>query len=164
MQERGLTRKVIAVALITLVVGIALGYTIASTMDKGTGSDGDKTILSAENAEKDPEVYQPDLDHHTLLDANGRATGRVTCIEMFVEGEQERYHFLLLPDLAYKDMVNDANIENLNGALMVEILVQDQGILPRLHIGQHLEIEGPHVTDNEHGWNEIDPVKVIKEI
>ena len=164
MQERGLKKKVIVAVILTLVVGIMLGYAVAITMNKQTSTNNDKIILSPEKSEKDPMAYQPDLDHHTLLNANGRVTGRVICIEMFVEDEQERYHFLLLPDLRYKDMVNDVNLQNLNGALMVEILVQDQGILPQLHIGQHLEIEGPHVIDNDHGYNEIDPVKTIKEV
>ena len=164
MQEKGLKSKVVAAVIITLITGIALGSTVAITWDKETSPSNDKIILSPESAEKDPEAYQPDLDHQTLLDINGKATGRVTCIEMFVEGEQERYHFLLLPDLPYREMVNDANIQHLNGALMVEILVKDQGILPKLYIGQHLEIEGPHVIDNDHGWNEIDPVRAIKEI
>lgn len=164
MQEIGSKRKVIAVVIITLIAGIVLGYFVAFSMDRQTNSSNDKIILSPENAEKDPEAYQPDLDHQTLLNINGKATGRVICIEMFVEGEQERYHFLLLPDLPFKDMVNDVNIEKLNGALMVEILVKDQGILPKLYIGQHLEIQGPHVIDNDHGWNEIDPVRAIMEI
>jgi len=33
-----------------------------------------------------------------------------------------------------------------------------------MHIGQHVEIHGPYVTDKTNGWNEIDPANFIKDL
>jgi hypothetical protein len=97
----------------------------------------------------------------TLITACGKVTGVVQDITVVVRDEQRVYHFTLLPDTEYASLANAANTAQLKGALMIEIEPQDQGIIPRLHAGEHLEIQGPHVTDNEHGWNEIHPAKII---
>ena len=51
-----------------------------------------------------------------------------------------------------------------DGCLVVEVEPTDSAILPRLHIGRHLEVQGPFVTDVPNGWNEIHPAKMITEI
>jgi len=162
--KKDLGKKAIAVAIVTLVIGIALGYVVANSTIIKTGSNNDNIILSPENAEKDPEAYAPDTFYYTVISAHAVATGRVTSIMILVEGENETYHFLLLPDLQYRYMVNDGNIKHLSGALMIEVLLRDKGVLPKLHIGQHLEVEGPHILDIPNGWNEIHPATAIKEI
>jgi hypothetical protein len=83
---------------------------------------------------------------------------------MYIEGENNLYHFLLRPDTQFSSMLNDGNNQKLGGALMIEINLENQGILPRLHVGQHLEVQGPHVLDLGPLYNEIHPVKVIKVI
>jgi len=98
------------------------------------------------------------------LAACGKLTGRVVLIEMYVEGEDNLYHFLLRPDTSFVSMLNDGNNQKLGGALMIEINKADSSVLPRLHVGQHLEIQGPHVLDMGPMYNEIHPVRVIKEV
>jgi len=98
----------------------------------------------------------------TLLDACGTVRGTVTQIVVEVRGEHTTYHFALKPDAAYATMVNSVNNDQVGGALIVEIAISDAAVLPRLHINQHLEVQGPLVTDSGHGWNEIHPAKFVQ--
>ena len=161
--------KIITIILVSILIGLSMGYVItvnsvepADTQDKKTGENDSKVILNEVGGEET--LWDP--SHHTLIDLHGKVTGRVIMIEKFVEDERDQYHFLVLPDIDFKNMVNDENINQLRGAIMCEILKTDEYILPQLYIGQHLEIQGPHVTDisENHGYNEIDPVRVIIEI
>ncbi len=168
MESKKIFMQIIIIAIIFILIGTALGYVITVNTYQPTeeqdnkNDDQEKIILD----ELENEEASWDPSHHTLIDLNGKVRGRVIMIEKFVEDEKDQYHFLLLPDLEYKNMVNTENINLLRGAIMVEIYKNDEYILPRLYIGQHLEIQGPHVTDisENHGYNEIDPVKMIKEI
>jgi len=172
------TVKLLAVLVLALMAGTAFGYaiTLNKTMssdeedngaldDTGTGSSVilDKSTTTECAWDSEPNHGMPAKDH-TLLKACGKLTGRVVLIEMYVEGESDLYHFLLRPDGQYTSMLNDGNNQKLGGALMIEINKEDQGVLPRLHVGQHLEIQGPHVLDEGTGYNEIHPVEVIKEL
>ena len=165
MLGENLVVKILAIAIVTLLIGISLGYII--TVNTVTPSDEDDNELEENKVilnEEESEDHTWDPSHHILISEDGKMTGRVIMIEKFVEDERDQYHFLVLPDLEYRNMVNDANTNDLRGAMMVEIAKSDEYILPRLYIGQHLEIQGPHVTDTNHGWNEIDPVRVIIEL
>jgi hypothetical protein len=159
----------IGVIAISLIVGMALGLVFDKTSeDNNDGGSKDSTedkLILKNDAVDNPDTTW-DSEHHSLIDLNGKVEGRVIMIELSIEDEEEQYHFLLLPDLEYKDMVNEENVNNFRGAIMVEIMRGDDFILPRLHIGQHLEVRGPQVTDIRigHGWNEIDPALVITEI
>ena len=156
--------KMVAFILVGLMVGMGLGYVASLSMaPKSTSSTANPVILNPADAKTDPD-RSADLGHHTLLNADGKITGRVIMVGKYVEDEQDRYHFLVYPDASYKDMVNDRNKASLDGALMIELLYKDNPVIPKMHVGQHLEIHGPHVTDNNNGWNEIDPANVIKEI
>jgi len=169
--------KLLAVLVLALFAGTAFGYAI--TLNTTTSSDdenealddtgsGSNVILDKSTStecawDSEPNHGMPVADHE-LIKACGKLTGRVVLIEMYVEGESDLYHFLLRPDNQYTSMLNDGNDKKLGGALMIEINMEDQGILPRLHVGQHLEVQGPHVLDLGPMYNEIHPVKVIKEI
>jgi hypothetical protein len=168
MVSRKISVKIITFAIILIFVGIVLGYYITINTNMAT-KEQDKENEVENNVildESETEDASWDPSHHTLINLNGKVTGRVIMIEKFVEDEEDQYHFLLLPDFEYKNMINDENVNQLRGAIMVEIPKSNEYILPRLYIGQHLEIQGPHVTDisENHGYNEIDPVKMIKEI
>ena len=154
--------KLVAFIAVAVMVGMALGYTASLSQPKGAASEN-RIILNPANPQKDPD-RAADTSNHILLNADGKMTGRVILVGKYVENEQERYHFLVLPDLQYKDLVNDRNRASLDGALMIELLYKDNPVIPRMHIGQHLEIKGPYVTDKTNGWNEIDPTSFIREI
>ena len=169
MLEKGSSGKIIAFCIVSIFIGIALGYILTINIgevpkeqDNNNEVEDSKVILNEVGSEET--LWDP--SHHTLIDLHGKVTGRIIMIEKFVEGEEDQYHFLLLPDPEFKNMINDVNVNQLRGAIMCEIMKADEHILPRLHIGQHLEIQGPHVTDisENHGYNEIDPVRVIIEI
>jgi hypothetical protein len=155
--------KLVAFIAVSIMIGMAAGYAASVAFAPKSTAAANPIILNPTNVKSDPD-RSADLGHHTLLNADGKITGRVILVGKYVEDEQDRYHFLVLPDLAYKNMVNDRNTESLSGALMIELLYKDNPVIPRMHIGQHVEIHGPHVTDNNNGWNEIDPANFIKDI
>ena len=161
-----------------LVAGILGGYMVASAMrapvtipqtvttdPPGTvlaGADEPQTTPCAWASNPFDGVNADEQAGLTLITACGDVKGTVADIMKVVEGEHTTYHFTLLPDSTYSGMANAQNQAQLNGALMIEIEAQDQGLIPRLHIGEHLEVQGPQVTDAEHGWNEIHPAKIIQ--
>lgn len=169
----GTSGKIFAIALACILVGMGFGYfvtikTVPPKIENNTNTTEDPVILDTSPTQ--PCAWDSEANHgapvadHTLLAACGKLTGRVVLIEMYVEGENNLYHFLLRPDTQFSSMLNDGNNQKLGGALMIEINLENQGILPRLHVGQHLEVQGPHVLDLGPMYNEIHPVKVIKVI
>jgi len=161
--------KTTALIVASLFLGLALGTMIMYGATRPVSQPASSTmILGPERAKADPTSYSADLyeGHHTMINANGKIQGRVVLIGMYVENEQNRYHFLVLPDQDYLSMLNENNRVKLTGALMIELLQTDNFVAPMLHIGMHIEVQGPHVTDNQNnnGWNEIDPANSIKEI
>ncbi len=163
-----MTLQILTIAIISILIGLAFGHIITINIYEPTEKQDNKNEVEnkviLDELENDAATWDP--SHHILININGKVTGRIIMIEKFVEGEEDQYHFLLLPDIDYRSMVNDENVNQLRGAIMCEILKTDEYILPRLYVGQHLEIQGPHVMDisEGHGYNEIDPVKMIKEI
>lgn len=69
------------------------------------------------------------------------------------------YQFNVELDSKYKKFLNDANNNQVNGMLVVEIIPKDQNssnvYIPK--DGDRIEAVGAWVTDNPHGWNEIHP-------
>jgi hypothetical protein len=159
----GMTNKLVAFVAVSIMIGMAAGYAASMAFAPKSAAAPNPIILNPQNAKSDPD-RAADTSSHILLNPDGKITGRVILVGKYVENEQDRYHFLVLPDLAYKDLVNDKNKESLSGALMIELLYKDNPVIPRMHIGQHLEIKGPYVTDKTNGWNEIDPASFIKQI
>lgn len=77
------------------------------------------------------------------------------------------YQFDIDVDEPYKRLLNDGNINQVNGMLVVEIIPKDQNnpdvTIPKN--GDRIEVHGAWVTDRLHGWNEIHPawnITVIK--
>ena len=159
----GMAGKLVAFIAVSIMIGMAAGYAASVAFAPRSAAASNPIILNPANARSDPD-RAADTSNHILLNADGKITGRVIMIGKYVENEQERYHFLVLPDLASKDLVNDRNKESLSGALMIELIYKDNPVIPRMHIGQHLEIRGPYVTDKTNGWNEIDPASFIKQL
>ena len=168
--------KLPLIAVGLLVSGIIGGYAISGAMRAPTPTptftpDPAGTVLAGADQPKTSPCAWSDnpfdgvsaneqADLH-LLSACGLVQGKVQDITVVVQGEQRIYHFTLLPDANYVSMVNDQNTAKLNGALMVEVELQDQGLFDHIHVGEHLEVQGPHVTDEANGWNEIHPAKIV---
>lgn len=69
------------------------------------------------------------------------------------------YQFNLAVDEPYKRLLNTANINSVNGMLVIEIVPKDQNntaiAMPKN--GDRIQVYGAWVTDRPHGWNEIHP-------
>ncbi len=69
------------------------------------------------------------------------------------------YQFNLDLEEQYKKLLNQENIKQVNGMLVIEIIPKDQQsnliIIPKN--GDRVEAYGAWVSDNPHGWNEIHP-------
>jgi hypothetical protein len=155
--------KLVVFIAAAVMIGMAGGYAASMAFAPKTAAAPNPIILNPADAKTDPD-RAADTSNHILFNADGRLTGRVIEVGKYVENEQDRYHFLVLPDIAFKDLVNNRNKESLMGAMMVELLYKDNPVIPRMHIGQHVEIHGPYVQDKTNGWNEIDPANFIKEL
>jgi hypothetical protein len=65
-------------------------------------------------------------------------------------------HIDLRPDPGYEALLSDGN-EQVGGNLVVEIIPQDRSRVAVPAEGARVEVVGPWVADNQHGWNEIHP-------
>lgn len=65
-------------------------------------------------------------------------------------------HVDLRPDPAYEQLLADGN-GRIGGNLVVELIPQDRSRVAVPAEGTRIEVVGPWVEDNEHGWNEIHP-------
>jgi hypothetical protein len=65
-----------------------------------------------------------------------------------------------------KRLLNQVNNNQVNGMLVIEVIPKDQNSNnPFVQIpknGDRIEVYGPWVTDNPHGWNELQPAWKIK--
>lgn len=159
MNGEKMAGKMVAFIAIAVMVGMVLGYAVTVVIPKSS-STGNKVILNVPADEQENGNGENDNDF-TVINDHATVTGHVLTIDLFIENESQRYHFLVVPDTKYTSMLNDGNKQNLYSALMIEVRDDDMSIIPHLHIGQHLEIQGPHVTDNVYGWNEINPANYI---
>ena len=120
------------------------------------------------NSETLNHVYSADrLQVHNSCQT---VTGTVVRIVQERDGDT---HIRLQPDAQYSGMLNDYNMQDQKGTLILEIVCaysyipqQDavsacQGYtnqVPIPNIGQHVSVVGQYVTDLDHGWREIHPV------
>lgn len=69
------------------------------------------------------------------------------------------FQFNLELEPQYEQLLNNENIKQVKGMLVIEIISKDQGTSV-MHVpknGDKIEVYGAWVTDNPHGWNEIHP-------
>ncbi len=114
-------------------------------------------------------VYNP--DRLQLVNTCIVASGTVDALRPEVDGD---YHVILRLDSAYSNLTNAANNQYQNGDLVVEIICANlpitqtdavsacQNYTNHMKVpaaGQHINVSGPYVLDNNHyGWAEIHPV------
>ena len=65
-------------------------------------------------------------------------------------------HVDLRPDPGYEGLLDDGN-ERVGGNLVVELIPQDRVRVAVPEEGARVEVVGPWVQDDQHGWNEIHP-------
>ncbi|TMG06529.1 MAG: hypothetical protein E6I02_07945 [Chloroflexi bacterium] len=61
-------------------------------------------------------------------------------------------------------LINDVNRANYDSALHIEIVPEDQRLVPAPKAGDKIRVTGPWVTDLAHGHNEIHPAFKIEKI
>ncbi|MGN6614230.1 MAG: hypothetical protein ACTHKC_04235 [Candidatus Nitrosocosmicus sp.] len=106
------------------------------------------------------------------VDRQARFTVLSTCEKVIgvvhdMKGTKEDdgdYQFNIAVNGTYKRFLNDQNNKQVNGMLVVEIIPKDQGSASiKIPKNNYLvEVYGPLVTDNPHGWNEIHPAWKIR--
>jgi hypothetical protein len=75
------------------------------------------------------------------------------------------YKFNLDVQESYKRLLNQGNNNQVNGMLVIEIILKDQNNYPYVQIPRNadrIQAYGAWVTDNPHGWNELHPSWKIK--
>jgi hypothetical protein len=105
------------------------------------------------------------------VDRQARFTVLSTCEKVRIvhdmKGTKEDdgdYQFNIVVNGTYKRFLNDQNNKQVNGMLVVETIPKDQGSasIKTPKNGDLVEVHGPWVTDNPHGWNEIHPAWKIR--
>lgn len=84
-------------------------------------------------------------------------------------------HILLRLDAGQDNLLNDMNIKQQKGCLVIEPICEHdvsqldavgacEGYVNKVyipHVGEHVEVTGSYVNDTQHGWNEIHPITKI---
>lgn len=85
-------------------------------------------------------------------------TGTVSKVRHEQDGD---YHVDVELDPQFKDLINQDNISQQNGALVTEVIPADQGRVRIPSVGVQVLVTGPYVRDTDHGWMEIHPARYV---
>lgn len=94
----------------------------------------------------------------TVLSTCEQAVGMVHNMTGIKKADGD-YQFNLAVQKSYTKLLNEENIKQVQGMLVVEIIPRDQNTssvqIPKN--GDKIEVYGAWVTDNPKGWNELHP-------
>jgi len=65
-------------------------------------------------------------------------------------------------DTQYAKLIDDASPSYQNASLVLQLIPQDQAMVPIPTVGQHITFVGPLVFDTDNQWNAIYPVWSIQ--
>lgn len=71
------------------------------------------------------------------------------------------YHINLQLDSPDANLINDKNVSQEHGALVVEVIPMDRPNISKPTVGEKLTVTGAYVVDGEHGWMEIHPAWIV---
>jgi hypothetical protein len=125
------------------------------------------------NPDKWLHIYHPYRLH--VYDSCITCTGTIMLMRQEKDGD---WHIQLKPDSLLPNLLNLKNMKSQNKYLVLEIIcanpvTQTDAISSCLNYsndvtvprpGDHVKVIGPWVNDQEHGWNEIHPVKTLTKI
>jgi hypothetical protein len=95
--------------------------------------------------------------HPSRLRVKGRCRAAIGTVSKVVFEEYDGdVHIDLRPDPAYERLLSDGN-DRVGGNLVVEVIPQDRSRVAVPVEGARVEVVGPWVSDDQHGWNEIHP-------
>ncbi len=103
-------------------------------------------------------------ERFVVLSLCEHAEGKVVKVKKERDGD---WHIALKLKPEYEHLLNDVNINKFRGWLVSEVEPKDQGHITKPKSGKKgwcIGIDGPWVTDKEHGWNEIHPVLKLQKI
>lgn len=126
----------------------------------------------------DPRRFEAPQDRLHVIRNCVQVTGTIESARAERDGD---WHIRLKLDPAFRDMLDDKNISEEHGDLVLEPVCSNpirqhdtidegacdgfkQDIFDKSMIGEHVEVVGAYVTDMEHGWNELHPVTSITPI
>ncbi len=118
-------------------------------------------------------VYNPKRLHR--IEDCKTVTGTITAIRKEKDGD---YHILIALDSQFSGMLNQKNISDQKGDLVLEPVCQNkvtqqdaesacENFTYPVHIpvvGEKVSVTGDYVLDAEHGWNELHPVYSINQL
>ena len=135
-------------------------------------------VIAVNTVQCDPilweHVYHP--QRLNIIEVCTQVSGTIENIREELDGD---YHIRLALDPEYQDMVNQANVDQQHGDLVLELICQNpveqqdaiqscqdfRYIINVPPVGTHVLVTGSYVLDLEHGsWAEIHPVTAIQEI
>lgn len=71
------------------------------------------------------------------------------------------YHINVQLDRQYAGLINQKNVVQEHGDLVVEIIPMDESRVPAPRVGEHVTMTGAYVLDSAHGWMEVHPAWII---
>lgn len=115
-------------------------------------------------------VYHP--ARLKVIEPCGLVSGTIDAVKPEKDGD---YHIRLKLDQQYSSLANEKNKSGQGGDLVLEPVCEHavsqedaiaacEGFLGSVsmpHVGDHVEVIGSYVLDQEHGWMEIHPVSSI---
>lgn len=100
-------------------------------------------------------IYNPDA--FEVLETCKWFRGRVT---KRVEQSDLDWQVNLAPDPGYEDLMNEENVAQAGGSLVIQIMPGQRLRIPS--VGEHVSVYGTWVRNLNTGWNEIHPVWSIE--
>lgn len=164
-------KSIIIVFTIFAIIGI-IGITTYSQINIASTNEKNHATPTSCNKSLWNRVYKPDRLH--VINPCVTVTGIIENITAEKDGDS---HINLKLDLQYSNLVNDANMRDQHGDLVLEVICQNpvyqadavqscenytNYVFIPLREGTHIRVDGSYVTDLRHGWNEIHPVSRIE--
>ena len=162
-----------AVVIVTLILA-SFGLNISQPTQSGTPTTTTPSIQN-NNGTCDTSlwnhVYNP--QRLQVIESCKTVTGTIEKIRTEADGD---FHILLRLDAGQKNLVNQGNIDQQNGDLVLEPICVNQvtqqdaidscsnftSSVTIPNLGDHVRVTGSYVFDAQHGWNEIHPVTSIE--
>ena len=132
------------------------------------------TMSKSKAKDCDPDLWEHiyNKDRLQVIDKCIIVTGTVEKTRHEPDGDE---HIRLKLDAGQEKLINDKNITEQQGCMVVEIIYAHEPVQPGTianyrgytnhieipKVGQHIMIQGSYVKDLHHGWMEIHPVTSI---
>lgn len=150
MQLRFTNAELYAICLVAILVS---GLVAISSLSPSINAQ-----QSSSSCGPDPmkDVRKP--GRFVILSLCQHAEGKVMKVMKERDGD---WHIAVKLNSEYAHLLNGVNMKKFHGWLVTEVEPKDQPHITKPKAGKNgwcIAIDGPWVTDTEHGWNEIHPI------